>query len=459
MNKRNRKKQQRTLQPKRRGEVNLHAGLFGRKTSKSSPEPPNSKSRQAPFGNEVESRNAYVDAKVVKKKRNRLKVAPIRSVRPGITRYNLGRVSSFRAPEPMWPPARPDCFQDQDDLKETTPDPRPDPPTIGGHKLHRVPIPPPEDEQAPISYTYGAPPGPYISYGLGAPYINASPPFSRGGNGASPDENGPRAPSRGWYGAPYPKRPPPPSHSRYQLDPSLARGPPSFLVNQLDPKFALNSPSPARFKADPRLVRRPSSHARRPHISYPVPAFPMGPHQISGVHTGQTIPYFNPNGDKTKFPSTFPILPPPPGFVLMQPLGPLQTPISMPIMPVPLQTPMPMPFPPGKPPISLSVQAMPFLPGKPPIGLSDKAMPFLPGKTWTARANQDGSSDQVSPMKTPLSMNPVKLNDNGTEFIPGKAWARVAQQQQQSVMPKPPCERPPNYDPAMFNSDDYKLGR
>jgi len=102
---------------------------------------------------------------------------------------------------------------------------------------------------------------------------------------------------------------------------------------------------------------------------------------------------------------------------------------------------------------------MPFLPGKPPIGLSDKAMPFLPGKTWTARANQDGSSDQVSPMKTPLSMNPVKLNDNGTEFIPGKAWARVAQQQQQSVMPKPPCERPPNYDPAMFNSDDYKLGR
>merc|ERR1719499_850200 len=91
--------------------------------------------------------------------------------------------------------------------------------------------------------------------------------------------------------------------------------------------------------------------------------------------------------------------------------------------------------------------------------------------------NQAAMQQWNKSAQTPLSTQPVKMNDQATEFIPGNTWAPSATKpdfsmaspyarfqasnfmqqkpvQQQPVIP--PGERPPNYDPMMINSADYK---
>ena len=112
--------------------------------------------------------------------------------------------------------------------KETAPDPRPDPPTIGGHKLHRIPIPPSENEQAPTSYTPGATPNSGIQR-VPSPYFfnNRGVPVPRVGYQAGsmfplePPPSGP-PPSR-----------PRPRFTRADAGPRFARGPPSIARYQL----------------------------------------------------------------------------------------------------------------------------------------------------------------------------------------------------------------------------------
>merc|ERR1719499_520163 len=101
--------------------------------------------------------------------------------------------------------------------------------------------------------------------------------------------------------------------------------------------------------------------------------------------------------------------------------------------------------------------------------------------------NQAAMQQWNKSAQTPISTQPVKMNDQATEFTPGKTWAPSATKpdlsmaslyarfqasdfmqqkpvQQQPVQQKPvqqqpvipPGERPPNYDPIMINSADYK---